>query len=262
MGREVLFKKMALEELDRRYKKHEGSLLPEEREAVEQVIERFRNGAYRRISFKQSVGTFYLPFSLLFTALLDAFKLFFPTTQYLALNQCIELCKKDQRPSWYMSSFFRLCVVVSFGVIGFVIMDIIFMLIFYPLVVLVELVLLLCSFLLCYGFYMLDKKGVFVYSFHVNLVIAQACATRWYGDATYVVGLSQQDLATKVAITHAPLRRILCTQPLAKIFKDMDMETYTFGTLEGRQVAQEDVTRYGTLRLQQTAVQAELNGTV
>ena len=65
-ARYVLFKQLVLEEIEKRCQKYEANLLPEEKEAIEEVKEKFSRGNYCCIYVPHSfVGTFYTPFSIL-----------------------------------------------------------------------------------------------------------------------------------------------------------------------------------------------------
>ena len=66
-ARQALFKRLTLEELERRYKKHKSRLRPEEDQTVRQVIDKFKEGWYIAILALDWIGTFYSPVSPLFT---------------------------------------------------------------------------------------------------------------------------------------------------------------------------------------------------
>ena len=203
-SRVLLFQKSALEELNYRYKRYEGIMLLEEKQAMQQVMEKFQNGLYISITLTQSIGTFYSPVSLVFTLLRFGCRLLFPATQ--SWMRWVGFVPRRQN---LRLIFFCL----------FILFDIIIMLVVYPLLLIIELVLILCSFIFCYGLFMLYKYGMFVYSFKVYLVTD----ARNQRNFTTPFQFTEKVLAANVSITRAPLKRILCTQPVAKMFKDMNI---------------------------------------
>ena len=243
-GRCMLFKRFALQEIDRRYNMYEDIMLPEEKEAVQQVKEKFTNGLYRSICAFDYVGTFYSPISPTFHLLPYAYMLF---------------CGKDQTsvccwlPFFIYIICFWYCLLLS---------DIVIMLLFYPVILIFELLLMLCSFLCHFGVNRLKNKGVFVYSFNVRLFSAVASDSSSSpsidGDVTTnTLTLTSQDVECSVSIDHFPFRRVLRQHPITKIFKDMDMDTYNFGDIDGLEVTDQDIERYEQIQgsLQQQANQ-------
>ena len=256
-GRCVLFKRLALQEIDRRYNMYENIMLPEEKEAVQQVKKKFMNGLYRSIFAFDYVGTFYLPFSPIFHLLPYAYMLLFPATQVLARLFCQRVCGKDQiRVCFWLPLFIYIICFWPFLLIG----ELVIMFLFYPLILIFELLLMLCSFLCYFGVYCLKNKGVFKYSFKVTLILAMASASRATGvDSANIVTLTLSDVASSVSIDHYPFRRVVRPHPITKIFKDMDMDTYNFGDIDGLEVTDQDIEQYEKLYQIQASLQQEVN---
>ena len=73
-ARQALFKRLTVEELERRYQKHMSSLRPEEDQAVRQTIDQFKKCWYTAILAFEWIGTFYSPVSPLLTLFIIFFR--------------------------------------------------------------------------------------------------------------------------------------------------------------------------------------------
>ena len=159
--------------------------------------------------------------------------LLFPATQLLQRLFCQRICGKDQKKVFCWLSFFN--YLTCFGPLIPFLIDLSIMLSCYPLILIFEFLfflLMLCSFLCYFGVYRLKNKGVFVYSFKVTLI--GVASIPCCGDMmTHTITLTLQYDVSSVSIDHYPFRRVLQTNPIKKIFKDMDMDIYNFGDIDG-----------------------------
>ena len=217
---------------------------------------------YRYIKVSEVVGTFYTPFSIFFYILPSLHILFFPLTQLLARSLWTRLCGKDQE---LRLSYYFILILFSPLLPLIPICDVCIMLL-YPIVAILEILLMLCSFLCCFGLCRLYENGWFEYSFKVRLVTAKASASKSYRQGnkqiTRTAKLKIQDVASEVEITNYPIRRFLKKRPIAEIFRDMEMDYYTFGDIDGLEVTQSDIERYRTLVQVQNLLQEKAESLV
>ncbi|XP_019855637.1 PREDICTED: uncharacterized protein LOC109584368 [Amphimedon queenslandica] len=212
-ARYVLFKQLVLEEIEKRSRKYEDKLLPEEKEAIEEVKEKFSRGNYSKIKVSRNhVGTFYTPITLILSTIHpgEMLPLLFPTcyTLYWTIKT---LRMQDQSCACLM---YTLLPITLF------------------LMVFVELALLAISIVFCYGFYFLSSYGVLHYTFQISLI-----------EQDFGIFKKAHKDTVRRTIRHAPFRR-LYSRPIFNIFQDMEIVTYDFGEINGQLVTQDGINSY------------------
>ena len=227
-ARYVLFKQLVLEEIKKRCQKYEDKLLPEEKEAIEKVKEKFSRGNYNRIYVSYNfLGTFYTPLTIILSLLYPRllFPMLFPVS-YMTYLVIHALRLKDKR---YASWINALLIIILLLLALICIFDIPYVLLIIPFVLLiclfVELTVLAISIVFCYGFYFISSYGVLHYRFQISLI-----------DKYSVV-------PTSYTICHAPFQR-LYSRPILNIFQDMDISSYNFGEINGQLVTQDGINSY------------------
>ena len=173
-ARYVLYKQLVLEEIEKRYQKYEDKLLPEEKEAIEEVKEKFSRGNYSRVKVTHDhVGTFYTPITIILSIIHPGMLLpaLFPTcyTLYWTIST---LRMKDQHCACFMYTILAitLFLMVLGGGILVDIIDVLFFSFVSLICLLIELALLAVSIVFCYGFYFLSSHGVLHYRFQISLI--------------------------------------------------------------------------------------------
>ena len=249
-ARQALFKRLTLEELERRYQKHKSRLRPEEDQTVRQVIDKFKKGWYIEIQARHWMETFYSPVSPLLALFFFLFRWapsYMPIT-YLTLKS---LCKKDNPmicltflmlPLWLFYLFWELfflmfIVVFIFGLI----------LIAIPLELLVFL-----GGICYYRFGRLQKLGVFVYGCKLKLIIAWGHGNKIHGNIITSVTLTRYDDGGILVLHHASLCRTIFCNPINAIFKNLNSEEYNYGDIQGVHLSTREVEMY-ILHQQQSA---------
>ena len=253
-ARQAFFKRLTLDELERRYQKHQARLRPEEDQAVRQTIEKFKQGWYIGVEMYNSIETFYSPVCPLVTYLLCLVRIFqlhfvfFPLTSYMIRS----FCRKDNS---------RVCF--AYAMIPFypllLSLDIIYLLTIVSLLMLILVVLILVeiAFLiggLCkFGLKRLRTLGVFAYNCELKLVIAEGSAFCFYGFGYRYVYLIRSDKGAELKLPRASLCRTLFNNPIDNIFKNLDWDKYSYGDIENLHLSTLEVQMYA-VRQQQCAV--------
>ena len=225
-ARYVLFKQLVLEEIEKRYQKYEDKLLPEEKEAIEEVKKKFSRGNYSRIPAYNSVGTFYTPLSMILSLIYPRvlFPKLFPVS-YLTIISVLRL--KDKHNAFYINTLaiFLLLILAT----SCLWIDIFTVLLVFPFILLifllVELTMLAVSIVFCYGFKYLSSYGVLHYRFKIYLIDKYS------------------SISVSYTIRRAPFQR-LYSRPILDIFKDMEISTYNFGEINGQLVTQDGINSY------------------
>ena len=170
-ARYVLYKQLVLEEIEKCCQKYEDKLLPEEKEAIEEVKEKFSRGNYSNIQAMQHiVGTFYHPVSLLSLIYPRALLYILFPRAYTIYHIIGVLTLKDQQSVTHTGMIIRLvCCLFMFPFID--ILHFLFMIpLFFIFLSLMELTMLAASIIFCYGFYFLSRYGVTNYPLKICLV--------------------------------------------------------------------------------------------
>ena len=257
-ARQALFKRLTLEELERRYQKYVSEFRPEEDQVVRQVIDKFKRGWYVDIQAKHLIGTFYSPISPLFTLFcLLVHSTFLAQLASFTTYIFKSLCRKDSTKAClgYVSLLlypllggFDLLVVLA-GLALVVILILLF--------ALIELPILLIG--MCYyGLGRFQKCGCFVYCSQLNLITAQGTATHWYGISSYhTVSLAKYEKAAYLTLLHASLCRTIFCNPVIRMFKNMNWAEYSYGDIEGAYLSTREVQMYGVRQQQSAALYSE-----
>ena len=235
-ARYVLFKQLALEEIDKRCQKYKDDLLPGEKQAIEQAKELFSRGNYCAILVEYNfLGTFYTPLTFLAfinPQLLLQIMLPFSYITYLLISS---IRAKDSRKALY--NYFA--VAMGFIFLPFALMDIVYITLFFPFVLimllLIELLMIVSSFICLYGFCFLSRYGVLHYRFKISMFERQYMYT-W-------TARPPASVFVRDTIHHVPFRR-LYRRPVLKIFHDMNVECYGFGEINGQVVTQDGINCY------------------
>ena len=227
-ARYVLYKQLVLEEIEKQSQKYEDKLLPEEKEAIEEVKEKFSRGNYRRIYVSYNfMGTFYTPLTIILSLLYPRvlFPIFFPMS-YITYWVIHVLRLKDKR---YASWINALLIILLLLALSYILFDIPNALLLIPFVLLilllVELTMLAVSIVFCYGFKYLSSYGVLHYRFQIFL------------------NEEYSGVPMSYTIRHAPFQR-LYSRPILNIFQDMDISSYDFGEINGQLVTQDGINSY------------------
>ena len=230
-ARQALFKRLTLEELDRRYQKHKSRLRPEEDQAVRQVIDKFKSGWYIEIQARHWIETFYSPVSPLF-ALFFLFVKWSPWCMPVTyLLMCKPLCRKNNPV---------ICVTII-NLPGFLLLFLaeLLALPFYVLLMLMLLVLVIPLELLVflggmcyYRLGRLRKCGVFVHGCKFKLIIAQGGG----GNASRSVMITTYDDGGKYLLPHASFCWTIFFNPIIDIFKNLKSAEYSYGDIKGMQL--------------------------
>lgn len=256
-ARQALFKRLTLEELERRYQKYVSGFRPEEDEVVRQVIDKFKRGWYVAIQAKHLIGTFYSPISPLFT-------LFFLLGQSTFLAQSMpfttiifkSLCRKDTTIAccgYMMLLFYPLLVCFDLLILLTFLAALVILLL---LAVLIELPVLIIG--MCYyGLGRFQKCGCFVYRSELNLITAQGTATRSYGTGSRTVTLTKYDKGADFTLLHASLCRTIFCNPVIHMFKNLNWAEYSYGNIEGTYLSTREVQMYGVRQQQSAALYSE-----
>ena len=239
-----VFKRLTVEELDRRYQKHKSRLRSEEDQAVSQVIDKFKKGSYIEIQAVHWIGTFYSPVSPLFTVffylVMVAPMLFMPFTYTIYKA----LCKKDNPTictTISMLPFFPLFYAAEllsmFGML--------YMLVFLLLVLPALELLVFLGGICYYQFGRLQKCGVFVYHCKLRLITVPGLGTKTHGNVSF-------DNGAKLVLHHASLCRTTFCNPITAIFKNIKLDDYSYGDVQGLYLSAREVEVYD-LHQQQSA---------
>lgn len=255
----VLFKRLTVEELERRYRKQQARTRPEEDQAIRQAIENFRNGWYIGVAIGHTMGTFYSPLSLLFTWLV-----LFPIQLYAQPNLLLpftfyivrSFLRKDNHSLCYAyvsAAFFPLLFPI----------DILWLLLMMFGILLVMLIVLLVEipiFIIGICWYRcrrLQKLGVFVYHCNLSLITAQGSAIRSYGTTTRKVTVTQYNIGAELTLPHASLCRTAFRNPVVNIFGNLHWLEYSYGDIEDDVVlSMDDVQMYKLRQEQSVALSA------
>ena len=230
-ARYVVYKQLVLEEIEKRCQKYEDKLLPEEKEAIEEVKEKFSRGNYCNIEVTlSSMGTFYTPVSLILYLISPEWLLFILFPRVCVIYYIIsELKLKDDHRA--CSTYTVMIPSLLYCLLLLPFLGDIFYIFVIPLSFilpsLIELTMLAASIVFCYGFYFLSHYGFFHYRFRIYLVQRK---------------FDKQDVIYRT-ICHGPFRRIY-SQPIRNIFKDMSISTYDFGEINGQLVTQDGINNY------------------
>lgn len=235
-ARYVLFKQLALEEIDKRCQKYNDDLLPGEKQAIEQAKELFSRGNYCAILVEYNfLGTFYTP--LTFLAIFINPQLLLPIMfpfSYLIYMLISSIRAKDSRKALY--NYFA--AAMGFVFLPIALMDIVYITLFFPLffiiILLFELLMIVSSFICLYGFCFLSRYGVLHYRFKISMLKHQY--SYWTTKPPPFNFVSD-------TIHHVPFRR-LYRRPVLKIFHDMNVEYYGFGEINGQVVTQDGINCY------------------
>lgn len=242
-ARTALFKKMALKKMQHRYEKYAANMLPAEKEVFQKTIDAFQSGSYSAIRFNYSLGTFYTPLSPLLWLLqfLGRCKIFFGTREVLMGLYFLLFKKKDIGCGWgYWSLIIMMLIVhpLVFPVEVFLFFIIFpLLVIFIPLVELILLVIALPSWKQKY-----HEFGVFRKTLTVRLVLGAVGATKRFsgGDQYSIFSYDAVKVKMSSTLTHLPLKGIVNGGHLEKIFADMDARYFSFGTIDGEKITEED----------------------
>jgi len=257
-ARQALFKRLTLEELERRYQKYVSGFRPEEDLIVRQVIDKFKRGWYVAIQAKHLIGTFYSPISPLFT-------LFFRLGQssFLAPSMPFttiifkSLCRKDTTIAccgYTMLLFYPLLICFDLLVLLVFLASIVVVLLLVALIELPVLIIGMCYF----GLGRFQKCGCFVYRSELNLITAQGTATRSYGTSSRTVTLTKYDIsADQFTLLHASLCRTIFCNPVIRMFKNLNWAEYSYGDIEGAYLSTREVQMYGVRQQQSAALYSE-----
>ena len=234
-ARQALFKRLTVEELERRYQKHKSRLRPEEDQAVRQAIDIFKEGWYVAIGAFDWIGTFYSPVSPLFTLFFilvrEAIKVLMPFTY----SFCKQLCRKE------ISTFCTICMLPLFPVCFVrellrLIIYVLCLLVLLLLAIPVELLVFLGG--MCYyRLGRLQKCGMFVYSCKLSFLYKKGHGT----NKTY--GNFSCDEA-KLVLHHASLCQTTFCNPFTAVFKNIRRNEYSYGDIQGLRLSAQEVEMY------------------
>ena len=242
-ARMALFKRFTVEELERRYQKEQARLSHKESQMIRQTIEKFKRGWYINVSIKHQMGTFYVPWSPLFSLVLffiipcisPALAALMPFTSLLIRS----LLRKDNHNicvAYMMAPFFPLLIL----------MDVLCLLVYITMVVLVLLLiallvepLVIVVGMCWYGRGRLEEFGVFVYRCKVWLITAQGKASRTYTSTTgsttqtttRTVRLTKYDVGGDLTLPRASLCRTIFNNPIVDIFENLNWSEYSYGEM-------------------------------
>uniref|UniRef100_A0A1X7U8W5 Uncharacterized protein n=1 Tax=Amphimedon queenslandica TaxID=400682 RepID=A0A1X7U8W5_AMPQE len=251
-ARYVLYKQLVLEEIDKRCRKYEDDLLPEEKEAIEEVKEKFSRGNYGNIHVSYNfVGTFYTPLTIILSLIYPRvlFPILFPMSYLIYWMICIMRLKDNGNACKIYTSFIICILLILFT--GILFIDIFNVLFCFPFVfsisLLVELIMLATSIVFCYGFKYLFSHGVLHYRFQISLIEIGMIKIQnpLYNNAMNNVIITANTESISRTIRHAPFRR-LYSRPILKIFHSMDISSYDFGEINGQLVTQDGINSYIT----------------
>ena len=226
-ARYVLFKQLALEEIEKRCQKYEDKLLPEEKEAIEEVKKKFSRGNYYNIQVYDGVGTFYAPVSIILSRIYS-FPLLFPVS-YLTYWIIGVLRLKYKHNAFYINILAIFLLILAISCLWTDIFTVLLVFPFILLFLLIELALLAISIIFCYGFYFLSSHGVLHYRFIICL--------------RFTISKKPREDRVIRTIRHAPFRR-LYSRPIRNIFYDMNIRDYDFGEINGQLVTQDGINSY------------------
>ena len=242
-ARYVLFKQLVLEEIEKQSQKYEDNLLPEEKEAIEEVKEIFSRGNYCKIQVSYNfVGTFYTPLTIILSLIYPRvlFPILLPVS-YLTYWMISIMRLKDQSNA---------CIIYTLFIIGLLLLtvclwiDIFNVLFCFPFIfsifLLVELTMLAVSIVFCYGFKYLSSYGVLHYRFQISLIGIENLYNSNNAINNVIVCNTESISRT---IRHAPFRR-LYSRPILNIFHNMDISSYDFGEINGQLVTQDGINSY------------------
>ena len=234
-ARQALFKRLTVEELERRYQKYKSRLRPEEDQAVRQAIDIFKQSWYLAIGALDWIGTFYSPVSPLFTLFFilfrEAIKILMPFTY----SFCKQLCRKEISTFCiiYMLPLFPFCFVRELFKLIISVLGLLGLLL---LAIPVELLVFLGG--MCYyRLGRLRKCGMFVYSCKLRLL-----ATGDHG-TNKTCGNSSYDEA-KLILPHASLCRTTFCNSFTAIFKNIHRDNYSYGDIQGLHLSAREVEMY------------------
>ena len=249
-ARQALFKRLTVEELERRYQKHMSRLRPEEDQAVKQVIDDFKKGWYIEIEARHWIETFYSPVSPLFALLFFVVK---PPVILLLFTHLLykPLCRKDNPficvPIVFLL-YYPFCFVLDlFSLIFIVIGWLVLLLLAIPLELLVFL-----GGMCYYRFGRLRKCGVFVYGCELKFINARGAGSKTRGNVTHTVWLTNYDDGGKFVFHHASLCRTFFCNPIIAIFKNLNQDEYSYGDIKGVHLSAREAEMY-ILHQQQSA---------
>ena len=258
-ARQALFKRLTLEELERRYQKYVSGFRPEEDQVVRQVIDKFKRGWYVDIQAKHLIGTFYSPISPLFTLFCGLVHSTLPAQSMPFTTIIIKsLCGKDSAIACYgytMLLFYPLlfCIDSAFLLV-FLALSVMVLL----LAALIELPVLMIG--MCYyGLGRFQKCGCFVYQIELNLITAQGSATKYNAatNTSRTVTLTKYDKGADFTLLHASLCRTIFCNPVICMFKNLNWEEYSYGDIEGAYLSTREVQMYGVRQQQSAALYSE-----
>ena len=253
-ARYVLYKQLVLEEIEKRCQKYEDKLLPEEKEAIEEVKEKFLRGNYGNIHVSYNfVGTFYTPLTIILSLLYPRvlFPILLPMSYLIYWMICI-MRLKDMRNACIIYTSFTICILLILltGLLWIDIFNVLFCFPFvFSIILLVELIMLATSIVFCYGFKYLCSHGVLHYRFQISLIeigMVKVQNPLYYSNnAMNNVIITANTEPISRTIRHAPFRR-LYSRPILNIFHNMDISSYDFGEINGQLVTQDGITSYNT----------------
>ena len=254
--RQALYKRLTVEELERRYQQQQGRLRVEEDQALQQAIEKFKKGWYVDAQEAYHLGTFYIPFSPFFTFLMWtctvlATRMFFFPLTFLLLRG---LCVKDN-PSLCIAitALFFYPLLLPFDILATLCNVMVWFLVVLPCLLQLEIILFFGG--LCYYACGRRRKipGVFVLNWKLKLIVAQQSATKDYGTVRHTVILTKCDMGANLFLPHASLCRSIFCNPFHRVFKGLNWLQYGYGNLKDqRQISSREIQIYH-LRVKQNA---------
>ena len=255
-ARRALFKRLTVEELERRYQKHMSSLRPEEDQAVKQVIDDFKKGWYIEIQARNWMETFYSPVSpllaLFFYYVRWAPWYIMPIT-YIFLKS---IGRKDDPTlccTFLMLPLIPICLFCELFLLMFIVL---FMFVLLLLAIPLELLVFLGG--MCYyrcG--RLQKCGVFVHGCKLKFIIAQGQSIAKYGNEIHTVEITKFHDGGKFVFHHASLCRTIFCNPITAIFKNLNREEYSYGDIQGVHLSTREVEMYDLQQQESAALEQQ-----
>ena len=254
-ARQALFKRLTVEELERRYQKHMSSLRPEEDQAVKQVIDDFKKGWYIEIQVRHWMETFYSPVSPLL-ALFFFFLRWAPWCMPITYIFLKSLCKKDDPTLCCTFFVLPLYPIGLFWELFSLMYIVLFMFVLLLLATPLELLVFLGG--MCYyrcG--RLRKCGVFVYGCKLKFIVAQGQSMAKSGNEIRIAEITKFVDGGKFLFHHASLCRTIFCNPITAIFNNLNREEYSYGDIQGVHLSTREVEMYDLQRQQSAVLQQQ-----